>query len=78
MNETLGIIHDRKSIRQFLRKPIPDKVKADIIAATLRSRQSHPQAVEKRVTRLSAPTPSLDLSSLPSYNLYINQLRRQI
>jgi hypothetical protein len=52
-------------------------VKAHIIAATLRSRQSHPQAVEKRVTRLSAPTPSLDLSIPPFYNLYINQSRRQ-
>jgi nitroreductase len=77
MNETLGIIHDRKSIRQFLGKPIPDKVKAHIIAATLRSRQSHPQVVEKRVTRLSAPSPSLDLSIPPFYNLYINQSRRQ-
>jgi len=37
MNETLSIILDRKSTRQFLRKPIPGEVKADILGATLRA-----------------------------------------
>jgi nitroreductase len=37
MNETLGVILNRKSIRQFLRKPVPQEVKTEIIGATLRA-----------------------------------------
>jgi nitroreductase len=37
MNETLGVILNRKSCRQFLAKAIPQKVKSDIIGATLRA-----------------------------------------
>jgi nitroreductase len=37
MNETLGVILNRKSTREFLAKPIPQETKADIIGATLRA-----------------------------------------
>ena len=37
MNEALGVILNRKSIRQFLRKPVPQEVKTEIIGATLRA-----------------------------------------
>ena len=37
MNETLHVILNRKSTRQFLRKAIPEEIKTDIIAATLRA-----------------------------------------
>jgi FMN reductase (NADPH)/FMN reductase [NAD(P)H] len=37
MNETLSLILNRKSCREFLAKPIPEEVKADSIAATLRA-----------------------------------------
>jgi len=37
MNETIGVILNRKSTRQFLAKAIPEEIKADIIAATLRA-----------------------------------------
>jgi len=37
MNETVSVILNRKSTRQFLRKAIPEETKADIIAATLRA-----------------------------------------
>jgi nitroreductase len=37
MNETLALIANRKSCRQFLAKLIPEQVKADIIGATLRA-----------------------------------------
>jgi FMN reductase (NADPH)/FMN reductase [NAD(P)H] len=37
MNETLSVILNRKSIREFLPKPIPEEVKAEIIAATVRA-----------------------------------------
>jgi nitroreductase len=37
MNETLGVIANRKSTREFLAKAIPKEVKADIIEATLRA-----------------------------------------
>ena len=37
MNETLSIILNRKSTRQFLAKAIPEETKADIIGSTLRA-----------------------------------------
>jgi nitroreductase len=37
MNETLDVILNRKSTRQFLAKAVPKETKADIIAATLRA-----------------------------------------
>jgi nitroreductase len=37
MNETLGVILNRRSTRQFLAKAIPEETKADIIGATLRA-----------------------------------------
>jgi nitroreductase len=37
MNETLSVILNRKSCRQFLAKAIPQKVRADIIGAALRA-----------------------------------------
>lgn len=37
MNETLGVILNRKSTRQFLAKTIPEETKSDIIGATLRA-----------------------------------------
>ena len=37
MNETLSVILNRKSCRQFLAKPVPEETKADIISATLRA-----------------------------------------
>ena len=37
MNETLSVILNRKSIREFLPKTIPEDAKADIIGATLRA-----------------------------------------
>jgi nitroreductase len=35
MNETLGVILNRKSTREFLDKAISEKIKAHIIGATL-------------------------------------------
>ena len=37
VNETLNVIVNRKSTRQFLRKAVPEEIKADIIGATLRA-----------------------------------------
>jgi nitroreductase len=37
MNETLGVIINRKSAREFLNETIPEQVKADIIGATMRA-----------------------------------------
>ncbi len=37
MNETLGVILNRKSTRRFLARAIPQEVKADVIGATLRA-----------------------------------------
>ena len=37
MNETLGVIVNRKSTRVFLAKAIPEEIKVDIIGATLRA-----------------------------------------
>jgi FMN reductase (NADPH)/FMN reductase [NAD(P)H] len=37
MNETVGVILNRKSCREFLAKAIPQKTKTDIIGATLRA-----------------------------------------
>jgi FMN reductase (NADPH)/FMN reductase [NAD(P)H] len=37
MNETLGVILNRKSCREFLAEAVPEETKADIIAATLRA-----------------------------------------
>lgn len=37
MNETLGVILNRRSTRQFLARSISEKVKAEIIGATLRA-----------------------------------------
>ena len=37
MNETLSVILNRKSCREFLAEAVPEEAKADIIAATLRA-----------------------------------------
>jgi nitroreductase len=37
MNETLGVILNRKSTRRFLARAVPEEVKADVIGATLRA-----------------------------------------
>ncbi|UCD22147.1 MAG: nitroreductase family protein, partial [Chloroflexota bacterium] len=37
MNETLNVILNRKSCREFLAEAVPEEAKADIIAATLRA-----------------------------------------
>jgi nitroreductase len=37
MNETLGTIMNRKSIREFLAKAVPEEIKSDIIGATQRA-----------------------------------------